>query len=76
MGVSWVSPWIIVTRSSDTRQLFGGDLGDRRDGAGAELNLSRIDRDLARRVDRDEAADFVGGDGLVGRARRFGVDRP
>ena len=30
-------------------QFFGGDLGDRRDGAGAELHLSRIDRDLARR---------------------------
>ena len=56
-------------------QLFGGDLSDRRDGAGPQLNLSRIDRDLARRVDRDEAGDFVGGDGLVGRARRFGVNR-
>ena len=54
-------------------QLFGGDLGDRRDRAGAQLDLSRIDRDLAGRVDRDEAGDFVGGDGLVGRARRLGV---
>src|SRR5262249_51518258 len=39
-------------------ELLGGDLAQRRIGAGAEIDLAGIDRDRAARIDRQEGIDL------------------